>query len=148
MVEIIFRTNREQGWYTVCVDHILSLHILISIAKTSKKKLYIFVDFSKAYDRVSRYKLMTLLKRSGCGRLMLRAILLMYKLTKLNYEDTTIQTNTGVKQGASSSGFLFTFFINPLVSLLKQLGDDDFLQELHSLLMMDDSVIMATTREK
>ena len=132
-----------------CTDHILSLHILISMSKTSKKKLYIlFVDFSKAYDRVSRSKLMMLLKRSGCGRLMLRAILFMYKLTKLIYEDTTIQTNTGVKQGSPSSGFLFTFFINPLVNRLKQLGGDDFLQDLHALLMMDDSVIMATTRER
>ena len=97
-----------------CTDHILSLHLLMNIAKTSKVKLYIlFVDFSKAYDRVSRSKLMRMLKESGCGRLMLRAILLMYKVTKLIYQDTIIRTNTGVKQGSPSSGFLFTFFINP-----------------------------------
>ena len=132
-----------------CIDHILSLFILISIAKTSKRKLYIlFVDFSKAYDRVSRSKLMKLLKNAGCGRIMLRAILLMYKITKLLYEDTTIKTNTGVKQGSPSSGFLFTFFINPLVNRLKQIGADDFIYDLHALLMMDDSVIMATTREQ
>ena len=131
-----------------CMDHVLSLHILISMCKTSKRKLYIlFVDFSKAYDRVSRSKLMKLLRRSGCGRVMLRAILLMYKVTRMLYEDTTIETNTGVKQGSPSSGFLFTFFINPLIGRLKELGADGFLDDLHALLMMDDSVIMATTRE-
>ena len=131
-----------------CTDHILALHIWISIAKASHKKLYIlFVDFSKAYDRVSRSKLMSMLKSSGCGRVLLRAVFIMYKVTKLLYENTTIQTNTGVKQGSPSSGFLFTFFINPLIRRLKQCGADDFLQDLHCLLMMDDSVIMATSRE-
>ena len=153
-------TKRLTKWWTSdeeqignkpipCTDHILSLHILINISKTSKKKLYIlFVDFSKAYDRVSRSKLMSQLKSSGCGRIMLRAILLMYRLTKLLYKDTIIETNTGVKQGSPSSGFLFTFFINPLVRSLKQLGADNFLNDLHALLMMDDSVIMATSKEK
>ena len=153
-------TKRLTKWWTSdeeqignkpipCTDHILSLHILVNISKTSKKKLYIlFVDFSKAYDRVSRSKLMAQLKSSGCGRIMLRAILLMYRLTKLLYKDTIIETNTGVKQGSPSSGFLFTFFINPLVRSLKQLGADNFLNDLHALLMMDDSVIMATSKEK
>ena len=132
-----------------CTDHTLSLHILMNIAKTSKGKLYIlFVDFSKAYDRVSRSKLMRMLKQSGCGRLMLRAILLMYKVTKLIYQDTIIRTNTGVKQGSPSSGFLFTFFINPLVKMLKKVDNDGFLEDLHCLLMMDDSVILATTKER
>ena len=132
-----------------CIDHLTTLHILINISRTSKKKLFIlFVDFSKAYDRVSRYKLLELLKKAGCGRILLRAIFLMYKTTKILYENITICTNTGVKQGSPSSGFLFTFFINPLVSLLKELGADSFLEDLHCLLMMDDSVIMATSREK
>ena len=147
-----WRSNDEQiGSKTgiACTDHILSLHILMNIAKTSKVKLYIlFVDFSKAYDRVSRSKLMHMLKESGCGRLMLRAIFLMYKVTKLIYQDTIIGTNTGVKQGSPSSGFLFTFFINPLVKMLKRVDNDGFLEDLHSLLMMDDSVIMATTKER
>ena len=153
-------TKRLTKWWTSdeeqignkpipCTDHILSLHILINISRTSKKKLYIlFVDFSKAYGRVSRSKSMSQLKSSGCGRIMLRAILLMYRLTKLLYKDTIIETNTGVKQGSPSSGFLFTFFINPLVRSLKQLSADNFLNDLHALLMMDDSVIMATSKEK
>ena len=79
---------------------------------------------------------------------MLRAILLMYKVTKLIYQDTIIRTNTGVKQGSPSSGFLFTFFINPLVKMLKKVDNDGFLEDLHCLLMMDDSVILATTKER
>ena len=132
-----------------CIDHILTLQILINIARTKKSKLFIlFVDFSKAYDRVSRSRLLTLLKETGCGRLLLRAIIMMYKGTQLLYENVTILTNTGVKQGSPSSGFLFTFFINPLIRLFKELGSDGFLQDLHCLLMMDDSVILATSRER
>ena len=74
--------------------------------------------------------------------------MLMYKVTKLIYQDTIIRTNTGVKQGSPSSGFLFTFFINPLVKIIKRVDNDGFLEDLHSLLMMDDSVIMATSKER
>ena len=74
-----------------CTDHILSLHVLMNVAKTSREKLYIlFVDFSKAYNRGSHSKLVRMLKQSGYGRMMLRAILLMYKVTKLIYQDTVI----------------------------------------------------------
>ena len=54
-----------------------------------------------------------------------------------------------MKGGSPSSGFLFTFFINPLVKMsLKRVDIHGFLGDLHSLLMMDDSVIMATTKER
>ena len=46
-----------------CVEHIAALRLIIDYAKSEKKKLFIlFVDFSKAYDRVPRKTLFDILK--------------------------------------------------------------------------------------
>ena len=38
-----------------CIEHVLALRLIIDYAKQDKQKLFIvFVDFSKAYDRVPR----------------------------------------------------------------------------------------------
>ena len=38
-----------------CIEHVLALRLIIDYAKQEKQKLFIvFVDFSKAYDRVPR----------------------------------------------------------------------------------------------
>ena len=59
-----------------------TLRLLCDLANYKKDKLYmLFIDYSKAYDRVPREKLLELLKLRGCGRLMLRAIQAMYVCT-------------------------------------------------------------------
>ena len=57
-----------------CVEHIVTLRILMDIARRKKLKLFVtFVDFSKAYDCVPRYKLFIKLKQMGCGVTILMA---------------------------------------------------------------------------
>ena len=66
-----------------CLEHIVTLRMLVDTAKRKKKKLFImFVDFSQAYDRVSRKKLFSLMKNMGCGMVMLGALVAMYKSTQ------------------------------------------------------------------
>ena len=55
---------------------------------------------------------------------------------------------TGVKQGGSSSVKLFTAYIDPTIDAVNVLGLDDWLESMHILFLMDDTVIMATSREK
>ena len=52
-----------------------------------------------------------------------------------------------MKQGAANSCSLFTFYINSTVRAIKSFGDDGFLKNLHCLLFMDDTVVLATTRD-
>ena len=47
-----------------CEEHILALRLIINLAKQKREKLFIiFVDFSKAYDRVPRNTLFDILKK-------------------------------------------------------------------------------------
>jgi hypothetical protein len=64
-------------------------------------------------------------------------------------KQATVETTVGVRQGAPTSGFLFTLLVNDLIRRFKQESPmDDFLGNLHCLMMMDDTVILSTSREK
>lgn len=128
---------------------ILALRLLCDYSVFKKVQLYVlFVDFSKAYDRVSRKKMIEVLKSMGCGKRMLRAIQAMYEGTKHILKSATICASVGVRQGAPSSCFLFIMYINRLVKMISDaVVTDGFLGGINVLLLMDDAVILATSRE-
>ena len=87
-----------------CLEQIFTLRMFSNFAVCKKQKLYVlFIDYSKAYDRVSRHKLIEVLKSRGCGKIMLKAIQAMYKCTKNVLKAAVINSTIGVRQGASSS---------------------------------------------
>ena len=148
-----FIPDREQAGAQAgrsCLDHIITLRLLISYAASKKKPLYIaFVDFSKAYDRIPRDKLIQSLRELGCGSRMLSAIASMYRVSYGVMGSTLMTFLFGVRQGAPTSCFLFTLYVNEMIRLMKQkCDDDDFLGAIHVLLLMDDTCIVATTRDK
>jgi hypothetical protein len=154
-------TNRLQQWMKPdreqagaqkgrgCIEHLVTLRLLVDYAKSKKKKLYcVFVDFSKAYDRVPRNLIVEQLASLGCGRAMIRAIAATYHCTKMILRTAIITANIGVRQGSPSSCFLFTMVVNNLIRNLKQrCPPDGFLGQLHSLMLMDDTVILSTTKQ-
>lgn len=74
-----------------CLEQIMTLRLLCDYAVFLKCKLFVlFVDFSKAYDRVPRKKLIEVLKEMGCGKRMLMAIQAIYKCTKHILKTATI----------------------------------------------------------
>ena len=123
--------------------------LLIDFVKYKKSKLYVlFIDYSKAYDRVPRHKLIEVLKSRGCGKVMLRAIQAMYTSTKNVLKTAIIDATIGVRQGAPSSCLLFIVYMDVMVRMLKNaFTSDGFLGVLHALLLMDDTVILATNRQ-
>ena len=148
-----FKASREQAGGQRgrgCIELIVCLRLLISFCKRKRKKLFIvFVDFSKAYDRVPRGKLFRVLKSLGCGSIMLAAIMGMYKTTTCILGSTTITSTIGVRQGSPTSCLLFIIFVEMLIRLIKNnVNTDSFLGWLHVLMLMDDTVIMATSRER
>ena len=128
----------------------VALRLLISFAAHKKCKLFIaYIDFSKAYDRVPRTRLIEALLELGCGLVMLTAIAMMYSNTAIILGLAVISASYGVRQGSPSSCFLFTLFVNKLIRKLKSRCEPDgFLGWLHCLMLMDDTVIFATSRDK
>lgn len=79
---------------------------------------------------------------------MLQALAALYQSTKFIMRSATINADIGVRQGAPTSCLLFVIYIDHLMRMLQQHHrPDGFLEDLHALLLMDDTVILATTRE-
>ena len=153
--------NRLLKWYNIdkcqagaqkgrsCLEQIITLRMLCDYALYKKCKLYVlFIDYSKAYDRVSRQKLIQVLKSRGCGKVMIKAIQSVYRCTKNVLKTAIIDATIGVRQGAPSSCLLFIIYIDEMVKMIKRaIGNDGFLGMLHALLLMDDTVVLATSRD-
>ena len=131
-----------------CEEQILTIRLLIEIARKCNKTLYIaFVDYKKAYDKVMRSKLVSMLHAKGCGTLFLKALVASFNQSSGVIGNDSFKTSAGVRQGASSSCPLFTFFIDATVDAIAADGPDGWLEELHSLLLMDDTAVFATSRK-
>ena len=153
--------NRLMKWYVPrreqagaqpkrgCTEHFVALRMIIDLFMRSKTPLFIaFIDFSKAYDRVPRSYMLKLLKKLGCGKVMLAALMSMYTVTQFLLGTTLITASLGVKQGSPSSCFLFILFVDEMVRSMKLSPPDGLLGWLHLLVLMDDTVIVATSHEK
>ena len=147
-----FKPYREQAGAQRgrgCSEHIVTLRLLIDYAKKKRCKLFItFVDFSKAYDVVPRHMLFMVLRQLGCGAAMLGVIIAMYSTTKSILGTAIITTLLGVRQGSPTSCLLFIIYVNNLIKLIKETcHSDGFLSWLHLLMLMDDTVLLATNRK-
>ena len=146
-----FKPYREQAGAQrkrSCLEHIVTLRIITDYAKRKKLKLFVtFVDFTKAYDLVPRNILFRLLKRMGCGMVMLAALVAIYVTTESVIGTAIVTATLGVRQGSPTSCILFIIFINDLIKTIKSnCNVDGFLQWLHILVLMDDTVLLATSR--
>lgn len=151
-LELWFRPFREQAGAQKkrgCIEHIVALRLLTDMARRKKLKLFVtFIDFSKAYDLVLRDKLFMILKRIGCGTVMLAALVSMYRVTESVIGGAVMTATLGVRQGSPTSCLLFIVFMNELIRMLKDgCAPDGFLGWLHSLVLMDDTVLLSTSRE-
>ena len=89
-----------------------------------------------------------MLKRLGCGAVMLAALIAMYHATHYVIGTAIITATVGVRQGSPTSCILFVLFVNDLIKLIKDnCGLDGFLSWLHVLVLMDDTVILSTSRD-
>ena len=106
-LKLWFRPYREQAGAQEkrgCLEHIVSLRLLCDIARRKKLTLYVtFVDFSQAYDMVPRRTLFKILRRMGCGSVMLCALVAMYQLTESIIGTAVVTITLGVRQGSPTS---------------------------------------------
>ena len=108
----------------------------------------LFIDFSKAYDKVPRKTLFEILKKLGCGKRFLCALIAIYRDTVNILNSQHVKASIGVKQGGPMSCILFIIYLNVLAVMIRALGNDSFLNDIHALMLMDDTVLLASTREK
>ena len=152
--------NRLMAWYRPCreqaeaqpkrgcIEHIVTLRLLFSVFLRKKLKLLVvFVDFSKAYDLVPRSRLFDILIDLGCGVTMLATLIAMYTNTTSFLGSTIITSTIGVRQG-SPTCYLFVIFVDVLILLLKsKCSPEPVLGWHHCLMLMDDTIIFAMSRE-
>ena len=133
-----------------CTEQILTLRLLCDYVKKEKKQLFLlFIDFEKAYDRIPRHKLLEELKILGCGGRFLKVLAAIYSNIKFIFKTISITTSIGVKQGASTSCLLFILYVDRLIKNVKEAsGEDGFLGKLHVLMLMDDTILIATSRSQ
>ena len=92
------------------MEQIVTLRLVSNYAYKKKIKLYvIFVDFTQAYDKVPRRILFSILKRLGCGSVMLLALIAIYKSTQCLIGSAIVTASIGVRQGSPTSCLLCYF---------------------------------------
>jgi Reverse transcriptase (RNA-dependent DNA polymerase) len=135
------------------LDHILCLRVLQEQAKRLKLPLFcLFVDFSKAFDRVCRPKLWERLVSLGVPLDMRIAIAQLYQKVLIRFSSSSVEevpSTLGVIQGCPLSPTLFGVFIDQLHDLLEEMGGaGSQLGTLAILLLIfaDDVVLLAHTQ--
>ena len=135
------------------IHQLFTIRLLIEIAKQNNITLYIgLFDLAKAFDKVSRFRLLQKLVTKGIGNCMLQALKRVYMCTYCvlcygNECSEKFRTFTGIRQGAASSTLLFIGFIDDLVDYLEErCTSEPFIDTLHCLLHADDTAIISTNR--
>ena len=135
-LELWTKPSREQAGSQKgrgCMEQIVGLRLLFDYATSRKCKLYmVFVDFSKAYDKVIE-RLISL----GCGTAMVMAIAALYGDTQMVLGSAIITTTIGIRQGSPTSCWLFTMYIDKFTKMIKNSPPDGFLGWLHCVLLMN-----------
>ncbi|KAL3693704.1 hypothetical protein R1sor_007355 [Riccia sorocarpa] len=130
------------------LDHTLVLRVLCEDAKRKKRPFFaIFIDFTKAFDLVSRELLWKRLEELGVPADLLRTIARLYQHVRVmaNTIDPGIESTLGVIQGCPLSSTLFGVFIDnlfwhePPENPGVQIGNSHF----RMLLFADDVVLFA-----
>ncbi len=88
-----------------------------------------------------------ILKRIGCGTVMLAAFVCMYSVMQSVLGTAVVAATIVVKQGSPTSCVLFIIYVNEFIALIKNnCGMNGFLTWLPILMLMDDTALFSTTR--
>ena len=148
----------REGYSTL--DHIFSLHCIIELALSQKKRLYCaFIDYRKAFDTVNRSSLwLKLLKHDIKGKVF-TVIQNLYNDAKscIRYNGNLSEyfnCNIGVRQGENLSPLLFAIYLNDLECHLTEQNqgityrdseENEVLLKLCTLLYADDTILISET---
>ena len=107
---------------------------------------------TKAFDKVSRFRLLSKLIMRGIGYVMLEALKNMYLHTTcvLHFYgcfSETFVTMSGIRQGSASSVLLFILFMDGLFPFLRNhCSSEQLIKDFHVLVHADDTIVISTQR--
>ena len=134
--------------------HIILYNIIQKYCQIENRRIYsCFVDFSKAFDNISRNRLFEKLRKYGITGNFYNVIKNMYfnDQTQINvgeYLTETIYPNQGVKQGCILSPLLFNIYLADLAQRLEvaqQHGPKIGGKLINNIIWADDLVILSET---
>ena len=138
-------------------DNIYVLHRMINHMINNGKQLFCtFIDFSKAFDYISRENLwMKLIKLDKSGKIF-NNIKSIYSNVKsrvkyMNQLSDSFECLLGVRQGECLSPFLFSMFINDIEHMFIKNGNNGinmYMFKMFLILYADDIVIFANNAEE
>ena len=138
-------------------DNIFVLHGLVSHMINNNKQLHCaFIDFSKAFDYVTRDNLWMKLIKLGIRGKILQIIRSIYENVKsrvkyMNQLSNSFECRLGVRQGECLSPFLFSMFLNDIENIYVENGVegiDVYMFKMFLILYADDIVIFANNSEE
>ncbi len=137
-----------------CADHLSTLTQIIDSRKKLNQSTFIpFIDFSKAYDHISRPLLWRKLKQSGVSQKFLQAIQSLYKDVKCSVKinghySEWFNVSVGLKQGCLISPMLLNLYIDDLISEIRNLNCGVYTEdEIISILLYADDIALIATNE-
>lgn len=135
-----------------CQDQIFCMRQIIEKSYEKNKDLFMcFVDLEKAYDRVPREKLFSVLSEYNINEGLLRAIQGMYKNSRAAVRidgriSDWFNVATGLKQGCPLSPLLFVIFMDKIIKTARLGGSINIGGNvISSLAYADDLVLMANS---
>ena len=146
----------REGYSTL--DHIFSLHSVIDLFLSQKKRLYCaFIDYRKAFDTIDRSSLWLKLLNLNIKGKVLTVIKNIYQGAKScvktgNKVSAYFCCNIGVRQGENLSPLLFAIYLNDLEEHFKAKskgvapigsGEETGLLRLFTLLYADDTILLS-----
>ena len=104
-----FKPMREQAGaqkFRGCIENIVSLRFIFHYALKRKITLFVlFIDYSSAFDKIPRLKLLQCLHEFGFPSSLINVIPMIYKKSSMPFHNKYFDTNAGVRQGAPTSAF-------------------------------------------
>ena len=148
--------GNRKGYRTA--DHIATLLTLIQSKKKKKRPFHmVFFDLKNAFDTVDHATLIKRLGTLGVNHSLVRVIASMYSDARFQLKMSegvasgTHQITNGVRQGCPLSPLLFSLYIDPLTTVLRDAFDSNTYVEnemVNNLLYCDDLVIFGESAQE
>ena len=146
-----FRNGRS------CIDNIFSLQQIIEKHREYNRETYmIFIDYEKAFDRVNREKLWSIMRRRGIPEHLVQVIKKLYDKTQIcisGDEDILETVDAGLRQGCSLSPILFNLYLDDAIREWKDTikfytYNFNSREYIVTLLFADDQVLIASSENE
>ncbi|OMJ13866.1 LINE-1 retrotransposable element ORF2 protein, partial [Smittium culicis] len=144
LINKIINIMYDTGVIPTCLE----TSVVVPVPKKEQGNMAVYIDYSKAYDRVPHMALLHKLRSVGIGGKLLNMIKGMYDAPKIavrvgNEVSNPTEYLCGVRQGCPASPILFDFFINDIFKGVRGVRVSGLTSRIPGILFADDAVLLA-----